>query len=180
VTLFYLIRHGEPDWAFKDERNLRGAMRDYVPLTANGVKQAEQVVKFNPHLEHCELILSSPYTRSLQTAAIMNRNLGLPLHVEFDLHEWTPDNWQAATVQEIEQLWKDYMEHNGCYPPGETRLWETKESLLNRTSHVLNKYLNKSKVMVVCHGMVIAALTGVISEHISLCGVYEYDLNAGK
>ncbi|SFM18415.1 Broad specificity phosphatase PhoE [Paenibacillus sp. 1_12] len=177
MTIFYLVRHGEPDWKFKDERNLKGAMRDYVPLTVNGVEQAEQAVNNNLYLKDCELILSSPYTRSLQTAAIMNRYLGKPLQVEFDLHEWTPDNWQSATVKEIGELWSDYMKHNGCHPPGETRLWETRESLLNRTSNVLKKYVNHSKVMVVCHGMVIATLMELSSEDVNLCGVYEYVIN---
>jgi len=107
----------------------------------------------------------------------MNRNLGKPLQVEFDLHEWTPDNWQATTVHEIRDLWNDYMEHNGCIPAGKTKIWETKENLLNRTSNVLNKYLNMSSVIVVCHGMVIATLLGLVSEDISLCGVYKYVMN---
>jgi broad specificity phosphatase PhoE len=176
MTTFYLIRHGEPDWNLKDERKLLGAMRDYVPLTANGVAQAQQVVRNNPNLQDCELILSSPYTRSLQTAAIINRNMAKELQVEFDLHEWTPDNWQATSLQEITDLWRDYMEHNGRCPPGEIKLWETRESLTNRLDAVLNKYLDKSKVMVVCHGMVIATLLGLVSEDVSFCGVYEYEI----
>jgi broad specificity phosphatase PhoE len=178
MTIFYLVRHGEPDWSLKEERNLKGAMRDYVPLTAQGVIQAEQVLDTNSHLVNCEVIISSPYTRSLQTAAIINRSIGKPLHVEFDLHEWTPDNWQAATVHEIEELWRDYMEHGGYYPSGEIKLWESRESLLNRTSQVLKKYVKHSKVMVVCHGMVIATLMELVSEDIQLCGVYEYALNS--
>jgi broad specificity phosphatase PhoE len=114
------------------------------------------------------LIISSPYTRSLETAAIINRSLGKPLKVEFDLHEWTPDNWQATTIHEIRELWRDYMEHNGCCPPGETKLWETRESVFNRTSNVLKKYVNQSKVMVVCHGMVIATLMDLVSEDVRL------------
>ncbi|WP_186438506.1 histidine phosphatase family protein [Cohnella terricola] len=174
MTIFYLIRHGEPDWGLKDKRNLQGALRDFVPLTENGINQAEQVVEKNLFLSQCDLIVSSPFTRSLQTAAIINRNLGLPLRVEFDLHEWTPDNWQATSVEEITELWIDYMKHNGSYPEGESKLWETKESLLERTRKVLHKYLDKSKVIVVCHGMVIATLMELISDEIQLCGVYEY------
>lgn len=43
MTTFYLVRHEEPDWKFKDERNLQGPLRDYVPLTDNGINQAELV-----------------------------------------------------------------------------------------------------------------------------------------
>ncbi len=176
MTLFYLIRHGQPDWSLKDERNLKGALRDFVPLTDEGIAQAERVVS-NFDLSKCDLILSSPYTRSLQTAAIINRSLGLPLRVEFDLHEWTPDNWTAETVEEITLLWQDYTNNCGIYPQGQERIWESKESLLNRTQNVLNKYLNHSNVIVVCHGMVIAALLDEVSEKIGYCGIYEYSMN---
>jgi broad specificity phosphatase PhoE len=131
LTTFYLVRHGEPNWALRDERNLIGAMRDYVPLTERGVQQAEELINSYPYLAQCDLILSSPYTRSLQTAAIMNRKLGLPLHVEFDLHEWTPDNWQSSGIEEIIELMKDYKKHNGIYPAGESEVWESKEALMN-------------------------------------------------
>jgi broad specificity phosphatase PhoE len=176
LTVFYLIRHGEPNWAFKDERRLQGALRDFVPLTDVGIQQAEQVISNNKHLAECDLILSSPYTRSLETAAIINRNIGLPIKVEFDLHEWTPDNWQATGIEEITELWKDYMKHDGIYPPGENKLWESKESVFNRIRNVLQRYLDKSKIIVVCHGMVIATLLELVSEEVALCGVYEYEI----
>lgn len=176
MTTFYLIRHGEPDWNFSNDRNLKGAMRDYVPLTDNGVKQAEQLFSNHSYLEECELIISSPYTRSLQTAAIINTSLCKPIRVEFDLHEWTPDNWQAESVQELEELYRDYMKHNGQYPNGSKRLWETKENLIQRSCNVLWKYEDKSKVIVVCHGMIISTLMNLPSEDINLCGVYEYKL----
>jgi broad specificity phosphatase PhoE len=167
LTIFYLIRHGEPNWAFKD---------NFVPLTDSGVHQAEQVISNHKYLSDCDVILSSPYTRSLQTAAIINRNIGLPIKVEYDLHEWTPDNWQATSVEEITELWEDYMKHNGAYPSGESKLWESKMSVSNRVRNVLHRYLNRSKVIVVCHGMVIATILNLISEEVQLCGVYEYEI----
>lgn len=173
---FYLIRHGEPDWGFKDERNLKGPLRDFVPLTDRGIIQAEQLVELYD-FSRCDLILSSPYTRSLQTAAVINQSLGLPLRVEFDLHEWTPDNWTAETAEEITLLWKDYMDNKGVCPPGEIRLWETKESVLNRTLNVLQKYKSYSNVIVICHGMIIATLLDQVSEDIGYCSVIEYRMS---
>lgn len=178
MTLFYLVRHGEPNWAFKDQRNLQGALRDFTPLTDRGVIQAEEVVLNHKYLSNCDLIISSPYTRSLQTAAIINRSIGLPITVEFDLHEWTPDNWQAASVEEITELWKDYMKHNGIPPSKESKVWESKNNVMNRVNAVLHRYLDKSKVIIVCHGMVIATLLELISEEVALCGVYEYEIQS--
>ncbi|WP_158560811.1 histidine phosphatase family protein [Paenibacillus contaminans] len=176
MTIFYLVRHGEPNWFLKDQRNLKGALRDFVPLTDNGVYQAEQVLPNHKYLLNCDLILSSPYTRSLQTAAIINTKIGLPLKVEYDLHEWTPDNWQASGLDEITELWKDFLKHNGIYPEDGRKLWESKQSVVNRVRKVLSGYLDKSNIIVVCHGMVIASLLELSSEEIQLCGVYEYEL----
>ncbi|CAG7619836.1 histidine phosphatase family protein [Paenibacillus allorhizosphaerae] len=104
-----------------------------------------------------EWIVSSPYTRSLQMAAIINKSWGLPVKVEFDLHEWTPDQWQASSAEEIAELYHDYVRHKGCCPPGEQKLWETKDSLMQRTSSVLKKYVGAFNLIVVYHGMVIAS-----------------------
>jgi broad specificity phosphatase PhoE len=175
MTKFYLIRHGEPNWGLKDTKKLMAALRDFVPLTENGIKQVEHVSQIND-FSTCDIIISSPYTRSLQTAAVINRSYSLPLQVEFDLHEWTPDNWTAESMEEITLLWQDYMDNNGIHPENETRIWETKESVRNRVINVLKKYQTYSKVIVVCHGMVIATLLDLTSEEIPYCGVYDFSL----
>lgn len=42
-------------------------------------------------LKGADIILASPYTRTLQTAAIISKNTGIPIEVETDLLEWMPD-----------------------------------------------------------------------------------------
>jgi len=173
MTTFYLVRHAEPNWQLKEDRNLQGALRDYVPLTDRGIQQAESITIKTPFLTDCEMIISSPFTRSLQTAAIMNRNLGLPIHVESDLHEWVPDNFQVNAVEELLELTKDYYFHNGIVPTGENKLWETKESVCKRARNVFGKYLDKARVIVVCHGMLISILMGYGPDSVELGSVHE-------
>lgn len=84
------IRHGEPNYLPCDERGFIGQGRDLAPLTDEGIQQAENVAK-NSILSGSEIIVSSPYTRALQTAAIISRNTGLEIKVKVDLHEWRPD-----------------------------------------------------------------------------------------
>ena len=69
------IRHGEPNKAEVDKRGFIGQGRDMAPLTELGIKQAEEV-SLNPLLENCQVIVSSPYTRALQTAAIISKKIG--------------------------------------------------------------------------------------------------------
>lgn len=174
MTTFYLVRHAEPDWAFKNARNLTGALRDYVTLTENGLQQAEQIVKKHPYIRESELVLSSPFTRSLHTAAIINRQLALPILVEYDLHEWLPDNFEVNTHAEIQALTKEFFAHEGRHPDGESKLWETKQSVVDRTRAAMAKYLDHSRVIVVCHGMVITSLLNYGYEEVELGSVHPY------
>ena len=66
------IRHGEPDKAEVDKRGFIGQGRDLAPLTELGIRQAEEV-SANPLLNGGQVIVASPYTRALQTAAIISK-----------------------------------------------------------------------------------------------------------
>ncbi len=90
MTIFFLIRHGETDWSLNDMYQLKGEYRDLPSLTPIGIKQTVDLSK-DIRLEKAEFILSSPYTRALQTAAILSKNINLDITVEYDLREWQPD-----------------------------------------------------------------------------------------
>lgn len=66
------IRHGEPDKTHVDLRGFSGQGRDMAPLSEQGIAQAQKV-SYASILEGSELIVSSPYTRALQTAAIISK-----------------------------------------------------------------------------------------------------------
>jgi broad specificity phosphatase PhoE len=153
MTLYYLIRHGEPEWDLNERYKLRGHGRDLVPLTPNGINQAYETAK-DARLKTAQIILSSPYTRALQTAAILSKELQIELQVEFDLREWQPDlSYQYNTLEQLKELGSDYDKHNGVYPPGETRLWESKPAMKERVDRVIEKYQDYDCVIVVGHGM---------------------------
>lgn len=173
MTRFYLVRHAEPMYEMIAERNLGKAQRDFVPLTSTGISQAEMVAS-DSRIQNVELIVSSPYTRSLQTASIISRSLDVPIQVEFDLYEWTPDlNGEFHTYEELIQITNDFLACKGAYPDGEYRIWETKDSVVNRTESVLERYRRHQEVIVVCHGMVISCLTDTHHENVPYCGIFE-------
>ena len=74
------IRHGEPDKTEVDKRGFIGQGRDLAPLTELGVEQAEKVSS-DPLLKGAQVIVSSPYTRALQTAAIISKNNAI-IHID--------------------------------------------------------------------------------------------------
>jgi len=176
LTRFYLVRHGEPDWKITEERVMVGVQRDLVPLSTRGIRQAEATAA-DPRLAAGEFILSSPYTRAMQTAAILSRVQDLPLFVEYDLHEWLPDkSLSYDSYEQLKTLRADFRRHRGRYPDGEERPWETMESVRNRSQGVLSRYRNHHCVIVVCHETVIQAVTG--SENaIDPAGLVEWELS---
>ena len=176
MTTFYLVRHGEPTYKPIDERKFIGYGRDLAPLTENGIKGVKETAK-DDRLKNCEIIVSSPYTRALQTAAILSKELGIDLEVDVDLHEWIPDiiNFQHKTTQDCIDLNKDFELYNGIPPENEIKVWETDESMKRRMSNVLEKYITYKKVIVVSHGMLMRTVK--YQEKIGYAEILEYTLN---
>lgn len=168
------IRHGEPDKAEVDQRGFIGQGRDMAPLSDVGIQQAEAVSQ-HPLLSDCQLIISSPYTRALQTAAIISKNTGLDIKIEVALHEFIPDKtFQVKGEEENKILHKDFMRCLGEYPDGETRKWETITEIIARTKPVLDKYvdLGYERIIVVAHGGVIRRYTGIgLIGHCEACEI---------
>lgn len=154
------MRHGYANYDLAEERRLKGALRDLVPLTPYGHNQVKQTSQSLRHLRP-EIIISSPMTRALQSAAILSRLLDLRLEVEFDLHEWLPDltvPYDQAIVTKAAR--DEMMQLNGEWPKNETKNWEPLSAMRRRVIGVLRHYCNLNRVIVVCHGVIIHNLTG--------------------
>ncbi|MBP2016795.1 broad specificity phosphatase PhoE [Symbiobacterium terraclitae] len=135
-------------------------MRDWVPLSPRGVTEAGAAADRLRHAP-ARLVLSSPLTRALQTAAVISRALDLPLAVEFDLHEWLPDLTQAYDSSAVALAAAAEMARcGGEWPEGQPRGWEPLSQVRRRVLDVLHRYSDQDHTIVVCHGTVIEALTG--------------------
>lgn len=167
-TELILIRHGEPRYDEVQNRGFIGMGYELGKLTEKGVKQAETRAK-DELLKGAEIILSSPYTRALHTAAIISRITQIPLNVENDLHEWMPDTTFKLDF-DIPQSFEEYVKNKGIAFPDRKYPWETYEELQKRVKNVLFQYRDYQKVIVVCHGVVMSAMIRFddIIEH---CGV---------
>ena len=147
-----VMRHGERNDQPCYERGFIGQGLELAPLSENGEKQAEEAAD-NPLIDGCSVIISSPYTRCMQTAAIVSRIRNLPLKVEVDLHEWIPDLTFQNNKGEAQLYGSDFALNQGKYPEGETRKWESIDMMEKRLLSVLNKYKDQNKIMIVTHGM---------------------------
>ncbi|MFP4177927.1 MAG: histidine phosphatase family protein [Acholeplasmataceae bacterium] len=172
-TKFILVRHGEPRYDEVIEKGYVGMGYDLAKLSENGIRQAEERAK-DPLLRDAEIIISSPYTRALQTAAIISRLTDIPLTVENDLHEWMPDTKFIFDLDANESF-QEYLSAKGIRNVSHRYRWESYPDLKKRVQLTLIKYKNYKKVIVVCHGVVMSALTR-FDDVIEHCGVREVKL----
>lgn len=158
--MFYLVRHGEPDYSERNSKIYQGFGVNLSPLTAAGIAQIKAAAR-DPRLAGADMILSSPYVRALQTAAVLSKELGIEIAVETGLHEWLANkSYIYESDEKAGQSYREYVEWNGAYPQGEERDWETSAMMRERFLRVLEKYRSCGKVIVVCHGMLIQSVAG--------------------
>ena len=172
--MFYLVRHGKTDYSEKNTKIYQGFGVNLSPLSKKGIEDAKKAAG-DKCLKKVKLILSSPYTRALQTAAILSRKTGAKIIVETDLHEWLADkDYSYVDDEKAEKRYNSYIAHHGVYPEGKEKKWEDRASLKKRLDGVLSRYQEEGDVAVVCHGMIIEAATG---KKLKTGGIVRYELS---
>lgn len=175
------VRHGEPDFGAVSEYQPKyaGARYDLLHLSRAG---CEQVLASVEPLRGAgaSLILSSPYTRTLQTASILSRALDLEIVVEPNLHDWMPvaDSTVFVTAALIEEKIKEYQlsRQTGRLPP--RRTWETAEELKARVSRALEKHRHLPSIVVSTHEFVIQTMTGESNVPYGFTSIVDWPLPA--
>jgi broad specificity phosphatase PhoE len=162
-----LIRHGQSEFNVVFNREGRDpGIRD-APLTSHGRSQVkaaaeELAARIRKGLE-IRRLLASPYTRALQTAAIIAEHLNLPLEVEPLVREHaayhcdigTPaselaETWPALSFDHLEEVWWSSLD-------------ESETQLLERCRHFHRRaagWHDWQHVAVVSHWGFIRGLTG--------------------
>lgn len=169
------VRHSEPDYSFVEEKGFIGHGMDLAQLTENGLLIAERASQ-DSRLDNADLIVSSPYTRALQTAAIISKNRQLDIKIELDLHEWLPDlSFQYSSKEQASRLNRLCIENKGICPKDSELKFENLEDVFLRAKKALLKYSNLKKIIVVTHGIVIRRFS--FEPDIPFCGISEIDFD---
>jgi len=175
MTRVVFIRHGEPDYTDVRNKNYAGHGVNLAQLTEAGIEQAEEV-SHDKRLDSAEIIISSPFTRALQTAAIISKNRNLNIKVELDLHEWHPDlTFQNSTYEDMRNAVRLCTAHKGVCPPDCEVLFENLEDVFTRVKNCLLKYKDYKKIIVVAHGVVMRQFG--YEPEIPFCGIKEIGLD---
>lgn len=155
------MRHAETDWRRVNERGWAGLANDFAPLSARGRRQAAEAAGLAAELGPA-VLLTSPMTRAMETAAIVGRRLGLDPIVEIDLREWLPDRrmrWSSPAG--VRDAYAAMIAGEGAQPAGSVPDWETLREVRDRGLHALRPYAaNEGSVLAVCHEVIIEAITG--------------------
>lgn len=148
-----LIRHGETDW------NNKGIIQGQIdiPLNKKGEKQAKACAIALKNKNY-DLIISSPLSRALSTAHIINRLLNLPLIIEDAFKERSFGTAEGMSLTELNQAYPDRI-----YPEMEARL-NLNRRVIKAINHILKTYPNK-KVILVAHGAVLNSLLSTVTNH---------------
>ena len=172
------IRHGEQDYSDVLSRKYIGHGVDLATLTENGIKMVEDI-SFDNRFDNAELIVSSPYTRTMQTAAIISRNRQLDIRVELDLQEWIPDlSFQLSSEEEILNAENLCTQYKGECPDDCEVKFEDFTSVFSRAKTALLRYSSYSKIIVVAHSAHSVVIRRFVSyPNIPHCGIAEFDFD---
>jgi broad specificity phosphatase PhoE len=136
---FYFLRHGETDW---NRQHLCQGQTD-VPLNARGLAQSHAA---RIALAKCPVgtICSSPLSRALDTARIVNQDLNKPLVILDDLKECDFGAYEGRLPLPWYWDWK-----RGILPAGA----ESYEEFIERALRGINAALSHDgPVLIVAHG----------------------------
>jgi len=165
VKKIYLIRHGHTD--------NEGIFDCYSSISINqqGKKASVTLGKWL-NQSSIDIIYSSPITRALETAEVINKYLQVPHRVEKGFREIDFGDWQGKSYREIFNQSPNYLDEVGkkrglfTFPNGENiaqfnhRVWHALEKVTNKTAR---------NVVIVTHKGVIES---IISRILSISSVF--------
>ncbi len=161
MTKFLFVRHGEPDYSSVAEWAHIPMGKNFAGLSENGKQQirnsCELLAKYD-----VDIIVSSPFTRTMQGAAIMSKQLNAGVEVERDLYEWQADlTYSITDDKKLLMLCQEHDHMNGVYPSDETKMWESTEMVRDRVLACLKKYCKFKCVVISGHAMMMQAVLGI-------------------
>lgn len=147
MTEVYFIRHAQSDRTYHDDRTR--------PLTPEGQKDSEKAAEILKH-KGITRIISSPYTRTLQTIAPLARALDLEPETNEDLRERHAGKWHGDRFFDfIEKQWADF----DYRIEGGESLREVQSRNIKAMNEILEKYQGET-LAIATHG---TALSTVIN-----------------
>ncbi|MCX7616118.1 MAG: class I tRNA ligase family protein [Patescibacteria group bacterium] len=158
---YFLLRHGEAESNIKQIVDADPKNKDRIGLTSKGKKQAQQVAK-KLKKEGVDLIFSSDFRRTRETAEIIAKELGIK-KVIFDerLREINVGIFHGHNVQDYHTYFPSYQDKFQKQPEKGESLKDVSKRVWNFVKEVEKKYHGK-KILIVSHEYPLWMLYSVI------------------
>ncbi len=100
ITSVYFVRHAQPDRTVQDDRTR--------PLTEEGLRDSIAVADLLQG-RNIDLLMSSPYKRSMDTIGELSKRLGMEIHTDDNFRERNAGGWHGDNFLEfIKNQWADF------------------------------------------------------------------------
>ena len=175
-----LVRHGATDW------NLQGRCQGSSDreLSEAGIRQAEQIATLMSG-EKFDAVYSSHLRRARQTAEVISRPHGMPVHIEENLRELDHGELEGLTFSEIKSRYGEFLTRWRTEPadirvPGGERLADVADRAWNGLQLILDRHPEAARILAVSHNFPILGIVCRITNthlnsyrsfHLDPCGV---------
>lgn len=150
VTTTHLLRHGET--LHTAEKRFSGWGGDDPALNANGITQAHAAGRHLAASGSADLIVTSPMTRTRETADIVAEHLGVDVVVEHDVRECDFGEWDGQTFAEVQSndqaRLDQWLASTGVAPPGGESFDAVEQRVRAARDRMLAEYEGSTLVVV--------------------------------
>lgn len=155
----FLVRHGE------GENNIVKVYNTYPEtikfhLTEKGIKQAEEVGE-SLRSEKIDFIFSSPFTRTLETAEIISKKLGVEVIADERLKEAGAGEFNEKPASEFLKIYPTLESYAEQADHGVETVKEIRERMQSFLNEINDKYQNKN-ILIVSHRDPLKILNGLL------------------
>ncbi len=146
LTTVYFVRHAKPDTTVHDDR--------IRPLTAEGLEDSKKVTELLND-RHIDVLMSSPYKRSMDTVAGLSEALDMEIETDEDFRERFVGSWLGGSdfAELIEKQWADFNYH---ILEGEC-LASVQERNIRALKRVLENHAGKT-IVIATHGTALSTI----------------------
>lgn len=145
MTRIYFVRHAEPDRSVHDDRTR--------PLTEEGLRDSLEVTRVLKN-KNVDVLISSPYKRSMDTIGDLAKTLGKEIFTDDDLRERNAGSWHGDNFLEyIKNQWEDFNYH--------IKDGESLNEVQLRNIRALKKVLSSHKgenIVIATHGTALSTI----------------------
>lgn len=160
----YFIRHAEANYSLLENYPYSVSYKwyDLMPLSHKGVSQSYELA-LDSQLDSIDLIISSPYTRTLQTAMIIAKEKAIECRVDLRLHDWLPfkNPILAFSKEVLEEKVKEFENYEKYKILPKSRTWESPNEIVKRVEELMNEFQGFENIVLVTHELIIKLFINV-------------------